>query len=675
MAAASASNSPTGGWQHPPSFYCPISRQCMRDPVLLCDGHTYERRHITRWLLKHKTSPVSGLELPQLDTFPNHALRNAIEEYFQQVLNAHRSAILKAKASIVAAPEGLADSASLVRRVDALIQCLLLLNVDESTECVLCKIMETARTVVGAESARVLLFDALEEELYCSAGPEPLRAPAAEGVTGRCAEAGEALVVRDVQALTCPLDLVAGARTRSLMVAPLEGGSCTIGAAQLFNKAENGVEGFTPEDLQIFQIFASRAAKCVATDTCAFASEADGSTVTRSLTENLAHASRAMLLSRNLAEELALSLSDDEQEVAEPEQPGLPSPPSKSSAEFAKSRAEEEDPVVQGLLEEAFCSWTFDALALSKATGNRPLSTLAPYLFQRLGLVESLGLDAEKLRSFFLEIEEGYDDGNSISYHNRAHGASALHAMHALLQHGGILAAVAPAFGKEESSAGLERMACLVAAAVHDYEHCGLTNDYLVRTSHERAVLYNDLHVNEQHHVAAAFAVLQKPENNFLAHLPAADFKHLRSLVIDLVIATDMAKGSGIIKAFQTLEKPVAFRPGAREEGLLFLQVAMKCADLGHLVLDWEQHTTWVSLLEREFFVQGDLERAAGMSVSFLMDRSKPGVTASQVGFFEAVVLPLYRELVLAAPGCEALQHQVLANCRRWRELKAGECP
>merc|ERR550534_3451732 len=79
-------------WQHPPSFYCPISQQCMHDPVILADGHTYERRHIERWLEGHVTSPVSGLALRQKDVFPNHALRNAIEEYFRQILSAHRQA-------------------------------------------------------------------------------------------------------------------------------------------------------------------------------------------------------------------------------------------------------------------------------------------------------------------------------------------------------------------------------------------------------------------------------------------------------------------------------------------------------------------------------------------------------------------------------------------------------
>merc|ERR1719346_546508 len=84
----------TKNWEHPASFYCPISHQCMHDPVVLSDGHTYERRHIERWLLEHSTSPVTGTSV-QKQVFPNHALRNSVEEYFQQVFSVHRRAIRK----------------------------------------------------------------------------------------------------------------------------------------------------------------------------------------------------------------------------------------------------------------------------------------------------------------------------------------------------------------------------------------------------------------------------------------------------------------------------------------------------------------------------------------------------------------------------------------------------
>jgi len=299
------------------------------------------------------------------------------------------------------------------------------------------------------------------------------------------------------------------------------------------------------------------------------------------------------------------------------------------------------------------------------------------YLFEHLGFTQQFGLDVEKFENFFVEIEKGYDDANA--YHNRAHAASVMHAMHALLQHGGVANVIAPAFhgrgGSGLKFGNLQRLACLLAAAVHDHEHLGLTNDYLVRTRHDRAMFYNDQHVNEHHHVASAFAVLHRPECNFLSDLPEDDFCELRSLVIELVLGTDMANGGNIHKSFNDAfgisaegSTPSHPTPASRQEAVLLLQMAMKCADLGHLALSWEAHQQWVMKVESEFFAQGDKEKAAGLQVSLFMDRNKPGCSRSQTGFFEGVALPLLRSLVQVAPLAQPMLDAVMANYHRWQE-------
>jgi len=305
-------------------------------------------------------------------------------------------------------------------------------------------------------------------------------------------------------------------------------------------------------------------------------------------------------------------------------------------------------------------------------------------------------LDAEKLSHFFAEIENGYDDSNP--YHNRAHAASVLHAMHALLEHGELMEAAKQGNpggkdgeGQAEGAAfgSLERMACLLAAAIHDFEHVGLNNDFLVKTCHERAVRYNDQHANEHHHVAAAFAVLMRPECNFLSNLPASSFRRMRGLAIDLVISTDMADNNSIVSSFAKLldagiRQPSSpgkegngapdFVPQNAEESVLLLRVAMKCADLGHLALEWDTHVRWVRLLEEEFFLQGDREFAAGVPVSFLMDRQRPGASATQVGFFDYVVLPLFRLLHRAVPMAQPMVDSLMANYELWKEKETKKC-
>ena len=69
--------------------------------------------------------------------------------------------------------------------------------------------------------------------------------------------------------------------------------------------------------------------------------------------------------------------------------------------------------------------------------------------------------------------------------------------MHAIMVEGGLL----------EGLGGdpLLRLACHLAAICHDYQHKGVSNDFLITTQDELALLYNDKHPHENHHVAAAW--------------------------------------------------------------------------------------------------------------------------------------------------------------------------
>lgn len=67
------------------AFYCPITLQPMKDPVICYDGFTYEREAITKHFELHKKSPMTREPLNgrTLDEAlkPNRALKDAITEY------------------------------------------------------------------------------------------------------------------------------------------------------------------------------------------------------------------------------------------------------------------------------------------------------------------------------------------------------------------------------------------------------------------------------------------------------------------------------------------------------------------------------------------------------------------------------------------------------------------
>ena len=65
-------------------FVCPITQELPLDPVTAEDGRSYERANIERWLAESRLSPVTGSQLPHGYLTPNHALRNAIQEWVAQ---------------------------------------------------------------------------------------------------------------------------------------------------------------------------------------------------------------------------------------------------------------------------------------------------------------------------------------------------------------------------------------------------------------------------------------------------------------------------------------------------------------------------------------------------------------------------------------------------------------
>jgi Mg-chelatase subunit ChlD len=66
------------------NFYCPITYEIMRDPVIGPDGQTYERSAIESWLKTNDKSPLTKQIMKISDLRPNIALRNTIQQYLVQ---------------------------------------------------------------------------------------------------------------------------------------------------------------------------------------------------------------------------------------------------------------------------------------------------------------------------------------------------------------------------------------------------------------------------------------------------------------------------------------------------------------------------------------------------------------------------------------------------------------
>lgn len=211
-------------------------------------------------------------------------------------------------------------------------------------------------------------------------------------------------------------------------------------------------------------------------------------------------------------------------------------------------------------------------------------------------------------------------------YHNNLHAADVAQTCHHLLSQTGLM----------HWLTDLEIFATLVAALIHDYEHTGTTNNFHVMSGSDTALLYNDRAVLENHHISAAFRVLKDDECNILQNLSRDEYRELRTLIIDMVLATDMSFHFQQLKNMKnllTLAEPQVDKSKA-------LSLVLHCCDISHPAKRWDIHHKWTMLLLEEFFRQGDLERELGLPFSPLCDRNNTLVAESQIGFIEFIVEP-----------------------------------
>ncbi|XP_072158363.1 dual specificity calcium/calmodulin-dependent 3',5'-cyclic nucleotide phosphodiesterase 1A isoform X5 [Bemisia tabaci] len=269
--------------------------------------------------------------------------------------------------------------------------------------------------------------------------------------------------------------------------------------------------------------------------------------------------------------------------------------------------------------------WSFDIFGLSESGNNQPIKYLGYDLLNRYGIFHKFKVPPAALENLLAKIEEGYCRYKN-PYHNNLHAADVAQSIHYMLCQTGLM----------NWLSDLEIFATLIAAIIHDYEHTGTTNNFHVMSGTEMALLYNDRAVLENHHVSASFRVLKEDDCNILVNLSREEFRELRSLVIDMVLATDMSFHFQQLKNMRnllTLAEPSIDKSKA-------LSLVLHCCDISHPGKKWHLHNRWTMLLLEEFFQQGDKERELGLPFSPLCDRNNTLVAESQIGFIEFIVEP-----------------------------------
>eukprot|EP00039_Didymoeca_costata_P012973 m.190192 g.190192 ORF g.190192 m.190192 type:complete len:648 (+) comp15638_c0_seq9:126-2069(+) len=324
-------------------------------------------------------------------------------------------------------------------------------------------------------------------------------------------------------------------------------------------------------------------------------------------------------------------------------------------------------------------SWDMDIFGIASLNAASPMAMISMKIFFERNLFTRLNLNIKTVLTFFVKVDNKYNKYPSTPYHNDLHGADVMHSVHYCLN--------APVL--RNSFSDIEIFATLIAAAVHDVDHPGHTNNFLVKTEHDLAILYNDISVLENHHISTAFKIMREEDSNILASFSKDDRLTIRKIIIDTVLSTDMSKHTHFLGEFKALtEKTYASQSHdnfdesvqnilgpSYENRVLVLCTIVHSADLGNCAKEWNTCKQWTYRLMEEFWAEGDKELELGLEIGALNNRNVIEVPKAQIGFLNYITIPLWQAWQnYVSPNQDTIQIQRLRqNLENWQGMLSEE--
>ncbi|KAG7523900.1 cAMP-specific 3 3' [Solea senegalensis] len=313
--------------------------------------------------------------------------------------------------------------------------------------------------------------------------------------------------------------------------------------------------------------------------------------------------------------------------------------------------------------------WGIDIFKVSEYSGRRPLTVTMYTIFQERDLLKSFKIPADTFITFMMTLEDHYHA--DVAYHNNIHAADVVQSTHVLLS--------TPAL--EAVFTDLEILAALFASAIHDVDHPGVSNQFLINTNSELALMYNDSSVLENHHLAVGFKLLQEDNCDIFQNLSKKQRQSLRKMAIDMVLATDMSKHMNLLADLKTMvETKKVTSLGVLlldnySDRIQVLQNMVHCADLSNPTKPLELYRQWTDRIMVEFFTQGDRERDKGMEISPMCDKHNASIEKNQVGFIDYIVHPLWETWAdLVHPDAQEIL-DTLEDNREWYQSMIPHSP
>uniref|UniRef100_A0AAX7UHH8 Phosphodiesterase n=1 Tax=Astatotilapia calliptera TaxID=8154 RepID=A0AAX7UHH8_ASTCA len=289
------------------------------------------------------------------------------------------------------------------------------------------------------------------------------------------------------------------------------------------------------------------------------------------------------------------------------------------------------------------CFAEFTCTPRSLPDDTTPMCVLS--MFEDMGFINTYKIDMHTLARFCLMVKKGYRDP---PYHNWMHAFSVSHFCYLLYKN----------LGLSNYLEDIEILALFVSCMCHDLDHRGTNNSFQVAS----------VRAHTLHHFAQAIAILNTHGCNIFEKFSRKDYQRMLDLMRDIILATDLAHHLRIFKDLQKMSDD-GYNPKSRTHHSLLLCLLMTSCDLSDQTKGWKTTRKIAELIYKEFFSQGDLEKAMGNRPSEMMDREKAYIPELQISFMEHIAMPIYKLLSELFPGATELYERVAANREQWTKV------
>eukprot|EP01029_Cantina_marsupialis_P001691 TRINITY_DN114_c0_g1_i2.p1 TRINITY_DN114_c0_g1~~TRINITY_DN114_c0_g1_i2.p1 ORF type:complete len:946 (-),score=238.84 TRINITY_DN114_c0_g1_i2:223-2667(-) len=280
-------------------------------------------------------------------------------------------------------------------------------------------------------------------------------------------------------------------------------------------------------------------------------------------------------------------------------------------------------------------------------------------VFEEHKILEPARLSRTMLRRFVMVVRDSYHKENP--FHCWEHALSIFQFCHMFFR-------AEPTVSK--SFTWIEKFSLFVAALCHDIDHPGLSNDFLMNTGHELALIYNDQAILENHHTSTAFRVMSSESTAIMANFSKEDRTYARKIIINSIMATDMKKHFDLIGDMRSITVPLDLQ--GCDQRMQVLRWILHTADLNAQAMPWKIAYHWCNDLIEEFHLQSIREKESGVPQTPHMQNLDDPVAAlhMQINFLQYVIVPMWEAFGNLFPSLSILVDNLHNNIKKYQNLK-----